>query len=140
MKKIILVICIIVFLLIIIFINQNNNKEIIMVCDFEADLVQSKSIQKYLFKGTKEQVEIEELSVELTVEEEKLIEDYQRILNENSECSNIKINGNTINYECHYDLINNHQYYKDIEEKDGTLKFSKLKNRLEEDNYVCFYK
>ena len=111
-----------------------------MECNNEIELVQSKSIQKYTFTGKNNKVETETLEVKLYVDDIELIDEYKRILEEKEECTNLKVFDNYLTYECHYDLLKNHQYYGDIEDEDGTLSFSKLKYVFEEDNYVCFYK
>ena len=143
MKKNVIIFLIIIFIFISILIFFNKTKEdkvVVMECNNEVELVQSKSIQRYTFIGKDNKVETEDLEVKLYVDEIDLINDYKRILEEQEECTNIEIIDNYITYHCHYDLLKNHQYYGDIEDENGILSFSKLKYALEEDNYICFYK
>ena len=119
---------------------MTRNQDITMVCDLNVDLVQSRSIQKYIFKGKNDKVETEDLNVKIYFDDVNLIDDYKKIIDGKNECGNIQIFDDSISYHCFYDLVNEHQYYFNIEENDGTLFFKKLKAELEKDNYICFYK
>ena len=117
-----------------------KEKDVTMICNLDADLVQSRSIQNYIFKGKNGEVRTEDLSVKIYSDDNDLISEYKRIIDDKSECSDIQVSSDSISYHCFYDLVSDHQYYSDIEEDDGTLSFDKLKNELEKDNYVCSYK
>ena len=138
-KKIVIPIVILVFALIVGLLFLNKDKETTMECLIRSNLVDGESEQKYIFKGINDTIKTQELYVDLEVNREEIIEDYERILKEDSNCSNIIINGKNITYKCNYDLTKNH-YYSDIEDKNGNLSFSKLKDNFESNDFICNYK
>ena len=138
-KKIIIPIFILLFGLLVFLLFLNKDKETTMECLIRSNLVDGDSEQKYIFKGINDTIKTQELYVDLEVNSEELVNNYERILREDNKCSDIKINGRNITYKCSYDLTKDH-YYSDIEDKSGKLSFSKLKESFESNDFICNYK
>ncbi len=111
-----------------------------LVCKRESnDIVLSNNIEKYTFKGINGNVESEDLEVNIYSDSQSLIEDYERVIRNNEECSNINVGDKYISYKCHYD-IEKSSHYKELKNKDGNIPIDAIKERFELDNFICEYK
>lgn len=139
-KYIVALVCILfVFFLCLLIINNHNNRDVLMKCTSEMAMVGSETKSEYIFKGTKDVVETEELSVYIHAQDSNLIENYREIISSKKECSDISYSDDYISYKCNYDLVKE-DYYEDLEDDEGRLLFSVIKENFENDNYVCEYK
>ncbi len=138
MKKVLIPIILIIAIIIFFFLFNQKDKEMTLECSTRTYLVDGESIQKYIFNGINEIVKTQELQVDLEVNTDELVEDYERILKEDKNCSNLKITGKNITYKCNYDLTKEH-YYSDLEE-DGKLYFKIIKESFESNDFICNYK
>ena len=93
----------------------------------------------YVFEGVNGIATKQNLFVKLYMTDESLIQEYQNIMKDNSECGGFEIHSDYISYDCYYDLVKE-KYYEDLENSDGELLLEALKKDFENDNYVCVYK
>ena len=114
MKNKVFILIILILLFWIIIYNITKEKNVTMICNLEVDLVQSRSIQNYIFKGKNGEVRTEDLSVKIYSDDNDLISEYKRIIDDKSECSDIQVSSDSISYHCFYDLVSEHEYYSDI--------------------------
>ena len=139
-KKVIIVLfSILAVIFIAILLANNKNKEVILECNSTVTLVDGESSLRYIFHGKGNTVSSQELFVKMFIDDEERLNSYNEIIKDNSLCKNIVINNNFISYECFYDLSTS-KYYEDLENKDGNLLFSVIKEEFEKDNYICSYK
>lgn len=140
MKKKNILITLVVLLVIVLFLFlSKKSKNVTMECSNTMTMIGSDAEVLYVFHGVNGIATEQYLYVKLFITDENLINDYKNIMKDNKECNSIKVNSDSISYDCYYDLVNEH-YYEDLENSDGELLLDALKKDFENDNYVCKYK
>lgn len=138
-KKVYLILFLIIIVTILLIFNMNNKDNIKeMECIGEETLVMTKSRVKYNFVSINDYVSSQKMFVKIYGDEVSLLENYKSIIEDNKECTDIKLEDLVLSYECSYDLTNN-DFYDNIKTNDK-LYISDLKKYFEDNNFVCNYK
>ena len=135
-----IVISIIVFIFVVLvytIVNQKVYKT--LVCNGDFALAEGVSSQEYTFEGVNNYIKTQKLEVILHTTNQDIMDDYLSIVSKNEECHDIIVKEDLLSYICDYDLEKNH-YYSSIEDNDGRLSFKTVKEKFEEDSFVCYYK
>lgn len=137
-KKIIIsIIFFIIVIILIVLLYKDQPK--VLVCNGDVVLVGGRSDIEHTFEGINDIVKKEKLEVRMFIDDINSIDDYIEIIKDNEDCYDMLVEDNFISYTCDYDLEEVH-FYDDLEDSNHRLSFKVIKQKFEEDNFVCVYK
>lgn len=136
-KKIIISIIFFIIIILLFVIGTRDTKKV-LVCNGDVIVIGGQANQEYTFEGVNGFVKKEKLEVRLIVFDDSSMEEFIEILKNNKDCTDLYITDDFISYTCNYDLEKNH-YYAELEDSKNRLPFDVIKEKMEEDNFVCTY-
>ena len=138
MNKKIIISIIFFIIIILLFIIGTKDTYKVLICNGDITVIDGQANQEYTFEGINGFVKKEKLDVRLFVFDNSSIEEFIEIIKNNNDCTDIYITDDFISYTCTYDLEKNH-FYAELEDSNNRLAFDVIKEKMEEDNFVCTY-
>ena len=139
MNKKTIIIIVTILVLIILFILTSKGIDRTMQCTGNQYIIGGQSFSEYVFKGTDKIVKSQEVEENIFSSDVELISQYIEIISKNEGCRILDKKADYVSYSCAYDL-EEYDLYKELKDSNNNLTFDSIKEKFEEDNFVCSFK